>query len=113
MYTRGWGTCPGLGCTQGAGAHAQVWGVHKGLGHIPRLEVYMQVHAVNEDPDVPERWGQQLYMLAWGVQAYGVHKSRGWRVHGQAGGVHVGWAVWTGWRCTCRLGHTDRLEVYM
>ena len=51
------------------GAHAQVWGVHKGLGHIPRLEVYMQVHGVNEDPDVPGRWGKQLYMLAWGVQA--------------------------------------------
>ena len=49
------------------GAHAQVWGVHKGLGHIPRLEVYMQVHGVNEDTDVPGRWGQQLYMLAWEV----------------------------------------------
>ena len=33
--------------------------------------------------------------------------------YGQAEDVPVDWDIWTGYGCTCRLGHMDRLGVYM
>ena len=82
VYTRGWGTCPGLGCTQGVGAHGQVWGVHKGLGHIPRFGVYTR---------------------GWGI-CLGLGCTQGVGAYAQAWSVHAGsWCKWRT-RCTREVG---------